>query len=111
MLEGLKHLRYTEVMSQPSRRVVTRACEVCDWTGIVVESEETTVASDCPQCHAPTRAVREEVVFDVEERRAQAAALGRAGGLKGGRIRAQRLSAKRRAEIARKAAAARWKRR
>jgi len=39
-----------------------------------------------------------------------AVALGRKGGLKGGEARAKRLSAKRRAEIARKAAAARWSR-
>jgi hypothetical protein len=37
------------------------------------------------------------------------AALGRAGGLKGGRARAETLSADQRAEIARKAAAARWR--
>jgi hypothetical protein len=35
-------------------------------------------------------------------------ALGIAGGLKGGRARAESLSSKARAEIARKAAAARW---
>lgn len=35
--------------------------------------------------------------------------LGRAGGLKGGRARAAKLSAERRSEIAKKAAAARWK--
>ena len=39
-----------------------------------------------------------------------AVALGRKGGLKGGDARAKKLSAKRRAEIARKAAAARWSR-
>lgn len=38
-----------------------------------------------------------------------AVALGRLGGLKGGRARAEKLSAKRRKEIARKAALARWK--
>lgn len=37
-----------------------------------------------------------------------AVALGRLGGLKGGRARADKLSAKKRKEIARKAAAARW---
>lgn len=37
-----------------------------------------------------------------------AVALGRLGGLKGGKARAQRLSAEERAEIARKAATARW---
>lgn len=38
-----------------------------------------------------------------------AVALGRLGGLKGGKARAESLSAKRRKEIALKAAAARWK--
>jgi hypothetical protein len=37
-----------------------------------------------------------------------AVALGRLGGLKGGKARADSLSAKKRAEIARKAAQARW---
>lgn len=38
-----------------------------------------------------------------------AVALGRLGGLKGGKARAEKLSAKKRAEIAKKAARARWK--
>lgn len=38
-----------------------------------------------------------------------AVALGRLGGMKGGAARAKKLSAKRRAEIARAAAKARWK--
>jgi hypothetical protein len=38
-----------------------------------------------------------------------AVALGRLGGLKGGKARAERLSKKKRADIARLAAAARWK--
>jgi hypothetical protein len=37
-----------------------------------------------------------------------AVALGRKGGLKGGKARAAGMTAKRRAEIAKKAAAARW---
>jgi hypothetical protein len=37
-----------------------------------------------------------------------AVALGRLGGLKGGRARAAKLSAKKRSSIARKAASARW---
>ena len=36
-------------------------------------------------------------------------ALGRKGGLKGGKVRASRLSSERRSEIAKKAAQARWK--
>lgn len=38
-----------------------------------------------------------------------AVALGRKGGLKGGKARAEKLSAKRRAEIAKKAAKSRWR--
>lgn len=38
-----------------------------------------------------------------------AVSLGRRGGLKGGKARAKKLSAKERSEIARKAAAMRWK--
>jgi hypothetical protein len=38
-----------------------------------------------------------------------AVSLGRRGGLKGGKARAAKLSAKKRSEIARKAARARWK--
>lgn len=40
---------------------------------------------------------------------AAAVALGRMGGLKGGRARAASMSAKQRSDVARKAAAARWK--
>ena len=43
-----------------------------------------------------------------DEIRLAAAALGRKGGLKGGNARAKALSPKRRSEIAKKAAAARW---
>jgi hypothetical protein len=39
-----------------------------------------------------------------------AVALGRKGGLKGGKARAEKLSAKRRAEIAKEAAKRRWQR-
>lgn len=43
-----------------------------------------------------------------DEIKAAAAALGRKGGLIGGKARAKVLSAKRRSEIAKKAAKARW---
>jgi hypothetical protein len=45
---------------------------------------------------------------EIEGKNPAAVALGRLGGLKGGKARAQSLSAKKRAEIAKKAAAARW---
>lgn len=47
----------------------------------------------------------------TEGKNPAAVALGRLGGLKGGKARADALSAKKRSEIARKAAQARWKRR
>lgn len=43
------------------------------------------------------------------EKNPAAVALGRLGGLKGGKARAKKLSAERRKEIAEKAAKARWK--
>jgi len=46
----------------------------------------------------------------IAEKNPHAAALGRLGGLKGGRARANSLSAARRRAIARKAARARWSR-
>ena len=46
-----------------------------------------------------------------DEKNPAAVALGRLGGLKGGPSRAAKLSKKRRSEIARKAAEARWGRR
>lgn len=44
-----------------------------------------------------------------ETKNPAAVALGRLGGLKGGKARAEKLTAKTRSEIAKKAAAARWK--
>ncbi len=44
----------------------------------------------------------------AREKNPAAVALGKLGGAKGGKARAAKLSAKRRAEIARKAARARW---
>lgn len=45
---------------------------------------------------------------DLEGKDPAAVALGRKGGLKGGKARAAKLSKKKRSEIARKAAKARW---
>ena len=51
-------------------------------------------------------------IIEISEREPEknpaAVALGRLGGLKGGKARAAKLSKKRRSEIARKAAQARW---
>jgi hypothetical protein len=45
------------------------------------------------------------------EKNPAAVALGRLGGIKGGKARAKSMSAQKRKEIAKKAALARWKRR
>jgi hypothetical protein len=45
---------------------------------------------------------------DKPQKNPAAVALGRLGGLKGGKARAEKLSAKRRKEIAQKAAQSRW---
>ena len=46
---------------------------------------------------------------DLPEKNPAAVALGRLGGLKGGKARASKLSSKKRIAIAKKAALARWK--
>jgi hypothetical protein len=46
---------------------------------------------------------------EQESKNPAAVALGRLGGLKGGKARAQSLSKRQRADIARRAATARWK--
>jgi hypothetical protein len=52
------------------------------------------------------------IVFNVtrmaKKKNPHAVALGKRGGSKGGRLRAQKLTAERRSEIARKAVLARW---
>jgi hypothetical protein len=47
--------------------------------------------------------------IDNAEKNPAAVALGRLGGLKGGKARADKLSSTERSQIAKKAAAARWK--
>jgi len=87
-----------------------RRCLVCDWIEEVTEPEETdAIGPSCSRCHAPTE--RTEILARrtvLRERNPHAAALGRLGGLKGGHARAAALSARRRREIARAAARARW---
>jgi hypothetical protein len=46
---------------------------------------------------------------DLQEKNPAAVALGRLGGLKGGKARARKLSPAKRIEIAKKAAKSRWK--
>ncbi len=91
------------------RRLVARACTVCEWEGDAVEPP--TSLAGCPWCHAPTRVVREELLVPMTPgKNPLAAALSRLGAAQGGRVRAERLSASRRREIAAAAARARWRR-
>ncbi len=53
-------------------------------------------------------ATREDKPAEPDTRDPAAVALGRKGGLKGGRARADRLTAEERSEIARRAARSRW---
>jgi hypothetical protein len=87
-----------------------RRCLVCEWTGGVYEPDDTPdIGPPCPGCHAPTErvAVRRSWVRPTQ---VYASALAQLGASKGGRARAEALSPKRRQEIARAAALARWKR-
>ena len=66
-----------------------------------------------PRQLAPEDGAASAVLADLREpddgKNPAAVALGRLGGLKGGRARAEKLTAAQRSEIARKAARARWK--
>jgi hypothetical protein len=97
-----------------SQRVVvdaTRRCLVCDWQFPVSETHETDVLGPaCVRCGAPSERIavhaqRAEPMI----RNPHASALGRLGASLGGRARAAALSPRRRREIARAAARARWK--
>ena len=55
-------------------------------------------------CQIVAEATQEE----TKEKNPAAVALGRLGGLKGGKARAKKLTSERRKEIAKKAATARW---
>ena len=106
---------YAEMASPRSKRQramldVRRRCLVCDWEEPVTEPEETDVLGPpCSRCHAPTE--RTTVVarrLEDVARNPHAAALGRLGGQRGGPARAAALSPRRRRDIARAAARARW---
>jgi hypothetical protein len=87
--------------------VVARRCQVCEWEGDVIESEGDD--PDCPWCHGPTqRTATLATATGAGGKNPHAAALGRLGGLKGGRARAKALSPIQRRRIASRAAKARW---
>ncbi len=54
--------------------------------------------------------ITEKQIKDIPHKNPHAVALGRLGGLRGGKARARKLSPNRRKEIARNAAKTRWKR-
>jgi hypothetical protein len=89
-----------------------RRCLVCDWEEARSEREETdAVGPPCGRCGAPTERV-DVLARRVERlpRNPHASALGRLGASRGGVARAAALTPKRRREIARAAALARWRR-
>jgi hypothetical protein len=55
-----------------------------------------------------SRIVQSIADIDIGKKNPAAVALGRLGGRRGGRVRAEKLSAEQRREIAKKAAMARW---
>ncbi len=92
--------------------LVVRRCLVCECTDEAWEACSTDeIGPLCVECHAPTERLRiierRRVARDVNP---HAATLGRLGGLKGGPARAAKLTARRRRDIARAAARARWAR-
>lgn len=101
-----------DLLQLVSGEFVYRRCVVCEWEGQLAQSPKS--EPDCPVCHAPTELVA--FLHPMTEtvtlwKNPYASALGRLGGQRGGPARAARLSKKRRADIARKAARARWKKR
>ena len=94
----------------PSGKFVYRRCRLCEWEGELAQGPRTDPG--CPVCHAPTELVallQPMSQRDALNKNPHAAALGRLGGQRGGPARAAALSPKRRRQIARKAALARWK--
>lgn len=99
-------------MSRGSRIVeAARKCLVCEWAGDVHEPSDTPeIGPPCAMCNAPTERIAIRRSW-ARPPNIHASALAQLGATKGGRARANALSPKRRHEIARNAALARWKRR
>jgi hypothetical protein len=90
--------------------LVRRRCLVCDVEQQRLEPAPTDeIGPRCDSCGAPTERIA-VLRSDIVPKNPDAVALGRLGGLKGGRARAEALTPHRRREIARRAAQARWKR-
>ena len=71
---------------------VRRRCLVCEWLGTVEELETTDeIGPEWSRCHAPTERI-EVMSGSFRSGNPHAAALGRLGGLKGGRARRGAIS-------------------
>lgn len=95
------------------KALVRRRCLVCDWEDDLVEPVGTDeIGPPCRECRAPSEriAILRNLAGEDVAKNPSAVALGRLGGLKGGKARAAVLGVRRRREIARQAALARWKR-
>jgi hypothetical protein len=105
-------VRTSQPLDLPSGKFVYRRCRMCDWEGELAQGPR--IDPGCPVCHASTDLVallQPMSQHDALNKNPHAAALGRLGGQRGGPARAAALSPKRRRQIARKAALARWKKR
>jgi hypothetical protein len=106
------HRKDNTLQDQPGPLVdaVLRRCKVCEWEGEVIEPADAN--PDCPWCHGPTERkatlATSTGVVASGDKNPHAAALGRLGGLKGGRARAEALTPSQRRRIASRAAKARW---
>jgi hypothetical protein len=90
--------------------LVRRRCLVCEAECEVVEhSSADEIGPACPICNAPTERIA-VLRAGLAAKNANAVALGRLGGIKGGPARAKALTPQRRREIARRAVQARWRR-
>lgn len=106
-----RRLTELDLLQLVSGEFVYRRCHLCEWEGQLAQSPQSD--PDCPVCHAPTDLVaflQPTTNVVTLWKNPHASALGRLGGRRGGPARAAALSPKRRTEIARKAALARWKR-
>ena len=105
-----KPARTTKPATPATLIFVRRRCLVCDAEQQRLEPAATDeIGPTCDSCGAPTE--RTAILrAGIVPKNPSAVALGRLGGLKGGRARAESLTPQRRREIARRAAQARWKR-
>lgn len=106
-----RHDPASPAASKEGRELVARRCLVCEWEGEVIQAADDN--PDCPWCHGPTerQATIATAPADPTAKNPHAAALGRLGGMKGGRARARALTPAQRQRIAARAARARWDKR